>query len=387
MSETEEKNILNYSFDDLNINENLLRGIYSYGFEKPSKIQYESIPNINTGKDLIAQAQSGTGKTGSFLIGSLNNIDETVRDTQVLIICPTHELSIQCYDVCGELTKYTKITKALVIGKTRVQDCINDLRKQPQVIIGTPGRILDMINRNELFTSTIKIIVCDEADDILSLGFLDTISAIFKCIPPTSQVCLFSATIPLEVEDMSEKFMDNPQKILIKKEELTLDGIKQFHVMLKNYNWKYDVLMDLYDTLNITQSIIYVNSKKTLRYLYEKLVEQKFPVSHIHGEMDSKERSDNMNNFKSGKTRIMLSTDLLARGIDIQQLSLVINFDLPNMKDTYIHRIGRSGRYGRKGVAINLVVENESQELNELEQYYEIKIPEMPENIKEYLSV
>ena len=387
MSETEEKNILNYSFDDLNINENLLRGIYSYGFEKPSKIQYESIPIINTGKDLIAQAQSGTGKTGSFLIGSLNNIDETVRDTQVLIICPTHELSIQCYDVCSELTKYTKITKALVIGKTRVQDCINDLRKQPQVIIGTPGRILDMINRNELFTSKIKIIICDEADDILSLGFLDTISTIFRCIPPTSQVCLFSATIPLEVEDMSEKFMDNPEKILIKKEELTLDGIKQFHVMLKNYNWKYDVLMDLYDTLNITQSIIYVNSKKTLRYLYEKLVEQKFPVSHIHGEMDSKERSDNMNNFKSGKTRIMLSTDLLARGIDIQQLSLVINFDLPNMKDTYIHRIGRSGRYGRKGVAINLVVENESQELNELEQYYEIKIPEMPENIKEYLSV
>jgi len=219
------------------------------------------------------------------------------------------------------------------------------------------------------------------------LGFIDTISAIFKCIPPTSQVCLFSATIPLEVQDMSEKFMNNPEKILIKKEELTLDGIKQFHVMLKNYNWKYDVLMDLYDTLNITQSIIYVNSKKTLRYLYEKLVEQKFPVSHIHGEMDSKDRSNNMNDFKSGKTRIMLSTDLLARGIDIQQLSLVINFDLPNMKETYIHRIGRSGRYGRKGVAINLVVENESQELKELEEHYDIKIPEMPENIKEYLSV
>jgi len=387
MSEIEEKNILNYSFDDLNINENLLRGIYSYGFEKPSKIQYESIPFINTGKDLIAQAQSGTGKTGSFLIGSLNNIDEAIRDTQVMIICPTHELSIQCNDVCSELTKYTKITKALVIGKTRVQDCIDNLRKQPQVVIGTPGRILDMINRKELFTSTIKTIVCDEADDILSLGFIDTISTIFQCIPPTSQVCLFSATISQEVEDMSEKFMNNPEKILIKKEELTLDGIKQFHVLLKNYNWKYDVLMDLYDTLNITQSIIYINSKKTLRHLYDKLLENKFPVSHIHGEMDARDRLLNMSDFKSGKTRIMLSTDLLARGIDIQQLSLVINFDLPNMKETYIHRIGRSGRYGRKGVAINLVVENEAQELKDLEEYYDIKIPEMPENIKEYLSV
>ena len=387
MSDIEEKNILNYSFDDLNLKENLLRGIYSYGFEKPSNIQYRSIPIIREGVDLIAQAQSGTGKTGAFLIGSLNMIDETLKDTQIMIICPTHELSIQCNEVCSELTKYTNITKALVIGKTNIQDCINSLRKQPQVIIGTPGRILDMINRQEIFTSTIKTIICDEADDILSLGFIETISTIFKCIPKTSQVCLFSATIPQEIEDMSEQFMNNPQKILINKEELTLDGIKQFHIKLKSYNWKYDVLIDLYETLSITQSIIYVNSKKTLKYLYDKLLEQKFPISYIHGEMDSKERLENMNNFKSGKTRIMLSTDLLARGIDIQQLSLVINFDLPNTKETYIHRIGRSGRYGRKGVSINLVVENDIQDLNELEAYYNIKIPEMPENIKEYLSV
>lgn len=383
----EVKNILNYSFDDLNINDNLLRGIYSYGFEKPSQIQYNSIPFINARKDLIAQAQSGTGKTGAFLIGALNNVDENLKDIQIMIVCPTHELAIQCNDVCTELIKYTKITKALVIGKTNVSECISALRKQPHVLIGTPGRYWDMIQRKEIFTSTIKTLVCDEADDILSMGFIDTISSIIGCIPPTTQICLFSATIPKEIEDITLKFMNDPEKILIKKEELTLDGIKQFHILLKSYNWKFDVLTDLYETLNITQSIIYVNSKKTLIYLYDKLAENNFPASHIHGEMTGEERKENMNNFKSGKTRVMISTDLLARGIDIQQLSLVINFDLPLNNETYIHRIGRSGRYGRKGVAINLVVEDNLDDLKQLEQYYDIKIPEMPENIKDFLSV
>ena len=383
----EEKTLLTYSFDDLGIHDNLLRGIYSYGFETPSDIQYKSIPIMSNGKDLIAQAQSGTGKTGSFLIGTLNRIEESRKDTQAIVVCPTHELAIQCESVCQEFTKYTQITQSLVIGKTSVRDCIHELRKNPQIVIGTPGRILDMIQRKELFTSEIKTFVCDEADDILSMGFIDTISSIIGCLPKTTQICLFSATIPEEMHEITLNFMNQPEKILIDREQLTLEGIKQFHIALKNYNWKFDVLNDLYETLNITQSIIYVNSKKTLTYLYDKLCENKFPVSYIHGDMDSRERKREMNEFKSGATRIMLSTDLLARGIDIQQLSLVINFDLPNNRETYIHRIGRSGRYGRKGVSINFVVENEMEDLRGLEEYYDIKIPPMPENIKDYLSV
>lgn len=384
---SEEKDILSYNFDELNIKDTLLRGIYSYGFENPSEIQHKSIPIITSGKDIIAQAQSGTGKTGSFLIGSLNKLDETVKDTQVMIVCPTHELAIQCHSVCQEFVKYMDVTLALVIGKTSVRDCIADLRKQPHVIIGTPGRIYDMINRKELFTSQIKTFVCDEADEMLSMGFIEIISSIVSCLPKTTQICLFSATIPDEIHEITLKFMNNPEKILVDKEQLTLEGIKQFHILLKNYNWKFDVLNDLYETLNITQSIIYVNSKKTLNYVLDKLNEFGYPVSCVHGDMDARERKETMIKFKSGETRIMLSTDLLARGIDIQQLSLVVNFDLPNNKETYIHRIGRSGRYGRKGVAINFVVENEHENLVELEDFYDIKIPEMPENIKDYLSV
>ena len=229
--------------------------------------------------------------------------------------------------------------------------------------------------------------IFDEADDILSMGFIDTISAIIYRIPKESQICIFSATIPEEVKDITLKFMNNPVNLLIPKEELTLEGISQFKIILDSYNWKFDVLIDLYETLSITQSIIYVNSKRSLKYLQTKLSENKFPISFIHGDMTSDERKENMNQFKSGKSRIMLSTDLLARGIDIQQLSLVINFDLPSTKETYIHRIGRSGRYGRKGVAINFVLKDENEEIEELEKFYDIKIPDMPNNIKDYLSV
>jgi translation initiation factor 4A len=379
--------ILNYSFDDLNINDNLLRGIYSYGFETPSNIQYKSIPIINTKRDLIAQAQSGTGKTGSFLIGLLNNIDYSLKESQGIVICPTHELAIQCYEVCNELMKYTSATSALLIGKTNVQKSIEELRKNPSILIGTPGRILDMIMRKELFTNNIKMMVFDEADEILSMGFIDTISTIISYIPKESQICIFSATIPEEIKEITTKFMNNPEQLLVNKEDLTLEGINQFHIILDNYNWKFDVLNDLYETLNITQSIIYVNSKKSLRYLKDKLDTNNFPTSYICGDMSPQDRKLNMDLFKSGATRVMLSTDLLSRGIDIQQLSLVINFDLPSNKETYIHRIGRSGRYGRKGVAINLVLKDEINEKEELESFYNIKIPPMPENIKDYLSV
>ena len=383
MSEDE----LELNFDNLDINDSLLRGIYAYGFENPSKIQAQSIPIINEGRDLIAQSQSGTGKTGSFLIGSLNRIDDTNNDTQVIVICPTHELASQCYEVCQELIKYTNIRSSLVIGKTSIRDCIESLRKMPHIIIGTPGRLLDMLNKKEIFTSGVKTFVMDEADDILSLGFIDTITFIIKYLSQDCQICLFSATLPEEIKTLTHKFLNNPEQILVDRESLTLEGIKQFEIMLKNNNWKLDVLIDLYETLNITQSIIYVNSKKTLKYLNDKLNENGYPISYICGDMDTKQRRQNMSDFKSGRTRIMLSTDLLSRGIDIQQLSLVINFDLPTNMETYIHRIGRSGRYGRKGVSINFVVEDEQSQLTELETYYQIQIPDMPENIKDYLSV
>ena len=381
----EEKNILNYSFEDLDINDKLLRGIYSYGFEKPSNIQYKSIPIMNKSRDIIAQSQSGTGKTGAFTIGILNNIDVSLKKTQYIIITPTHELAKQILKVIESLSSYMEVTMAKVIGKTNINDSILELKQDPQIIVATPGRLLDMINKHHIFTDSIKSLVLDEADEILSSGFMDSIYNIIKAVPKTSQICLFSATMPKEILDLTNCFMDDPAMLLVNKAELTLEGIKQFYIDLKQYNWKFDVLYDIYETINITQSIIYVNSKTVLHNLYDRLSRDEFPVSYIHGDMITKEREENLNNFKSGKTRILLSTDLLSRGIDIQQLSLVINFDLPKNKETYIHRIGRSGRYGRKGTAINFVTSEDISHMKEIESFYNTQIMEMPQNLADYL--
>ena len=214
---------------------------------------------------------------------------------------------------------------------------------------------------------------------------MESIYNIIKSIPKTSQICLFSATLPPEILQLTEYFMKEPESILVNRDQLTLEGIKQFYVQLEQYRWKFDVLFDIYDTINIAQCIIYVNSKTILQKLYDKLRENDFPVSYIHGSMEQRDRESNLSDFKNGTTRILLSTDLLSRGIDIQQLSLVINFDLPHSKETYIHRIGRSGRYGRKGVAINFVTMEDIGQMKEIETFYNTKIEEMPQNLADFL--
>ena len=226
MENNDDKNILNYSFDDLNIKDNLLRGIYAYGFEKPSNIQYKSIPIINSGKDIIGQSQSGTGKTGAFTIGMLNNLDETIKKTQYIIVTPTHELAKQIYDVIIALTNYMDISIVKVIGKTNINDSRNELMKDPQIIVATPGRLLDMLNRKYVFTDSIKSLIIDEADEMLSSGFMESIYNILQTIPKTSQICLFSATMPKEIIDLTHYFMKDPESILVNRDELTLEGIK-----------------------------------------------------------------------------------------------------------------------------------------------------------------
>lgn len=374
------------SFDELGINENLLRGIYGYGFEKPSIIQNKAIPVLISGKDVIAQAQSGTGKTGAFSIGSLSRIDTSLKQTQLIVLSPTRELAEQIFNVMKELSSYTDISFCKVVGGTRVSDCISDLRTDPQVIVGTPGRIIDMISKRHIFTDKLKMVVIDEADEMLSQGFQEMIHRIFQSIPRETQVALFSATFPDELLEITNKFMNEPERILVKKEQLTLEGIQQFYINVKQNNWKYDVLTDIYNTINIAQCIIYINSKNRLNQIYQSLTSDNFPVGMIHGNLMTNERETIMNQFRQGEIRILLSTDLLSRGIDIQQLSLVINYDLPIQKETYIHRIGRSGRYGRKGVAINFVTDRDLQDLEELKNFYNTNIEEMPQNIGDIIS-
>jgi len=374
------------TFDDFNLNDKLLRGIYSYGFENPSDIQCKALPIINSKRDLYAQAQSGTGKTGAFTIGALNILDTDLKKTQILILNPTYELVNQNYDVMKALSQYMNVNIMKVVGKTSLDECKQELEKEPEIIIGTPGRVLDMINRRVLYTQSIKLLVFDEADEMLSYGFRDNIYNIVQFIPKDTQICLFSATRTDETVELSNKFLNNPESIIVEHQNVSLEGIKQFKVVI-NEEWKYDTLIDLYNLLNISQCIIYVNYKDKLMRIYEELIKNEYPVDFIHGEISKDERESKLLDFKNGKTRLLLSTDLLARGIDVQQLNLVINYDLPRSKETYIHRIGRSGRYGRKGVAINLVGQRDQRSLAEIQEHYKVTIDDLPQNLSEIFNV
>ena len=369
------------TFDDMQLNDNLLRGILAYGFENPSTIQKQAIVPIIEKKDVIAQAQSGTGKTGTFTIGSLQQIDETNKNTQVLILAPTRELSIQTSKVISEIGKYMNITSYACIGGTNIRQCIYELKKGKQVVVGTPGRIYDMINKFALKVNDLKTMIIDEADDMLDRGFLEQIKCIFKFISPDIQICIFSATMPLDILETTKSFMNDPLHILVKKDELTLDGIKQYYIALENEKYKFDTLCDLYENLSITQAIIYCNTRHKVEWLSSKLISMDFAVSYIHGDMMFDERSFIMNEFINGSTRILISTDLLARGIDIQQISLVINYELPIQRENYIYRIGRSGRFGRKGTAINFIIPEDISKARNIEKFYQTEMKELPANL------
>ena len=373
------------SFEDLNLKEHLLRGIYGNGYEQPSVIQRKAILPLINGRDVIGQAQSGTGKTATFSISALQLIDEKLEETQCIILSHTRELALQILEVIKNLSKYLNIRHALTVGGTSIKENIDSLLENPHVVIGTPGRILDMINKKALNTKYLKLLIIDEADEMLSKIFSNQIYDIFRFLPNSIQVGLFSATMTPEFFKLSNCFMRNPVKLLIKNDELTLEGIKQFYINLEHNNQKFDTLYDLYESFSISQTIIYCNSRKIVEDLKYKLEGTNFTAQCIHGDLSQDDRNNIMTNFRNGTIRILISTDLLSRGIDIQQISMVINYDVPNNIESYIHRIGRSGRYGRKGVSINFVTNYDVQKMKEIEQYYSTVVEELPEDFANYL--
>jgi len=373
------------SFDDMELDENILRGIYSYGFERPSAIQQRAVRPLIMGRDTIGQAQSGTGKTAAFTIGALSRINYSNRQCQALMLAPTRELALQIQKVGLALGDYVKIRSHACIGGTSVREDIEKLRDGQQLVVGTPGRVNDMAGKGHLRLEECLIFVLDEADEMLSRGFKDQIYDIFKSLPSSIQVALFSATMPPDILELSVKFMRDPIRILVKSDELTLEGIRQFYIAIDKEDWKVDTLCDLYETLTITQAIIYCNTRRKVDMLNDELGKRDFTCSCMHADLDQKERDLIMREFRSGSSRILISTDLLARGIDVQQVSLVINFDLPQSLENYLHRIGRSGRFGRKGVAINLVTPDAVRTLKDIERYYSTQIEEMPMDIADLL--
>ncbi|KAJ1423172.1 eukaryotic initiation factor 4A [Ochromonadaceae sp. CCMP2298] len=373
------------TFDAMDLKEDLLRGIYAYGFEKPSAIQQRAIKPTLLGKDVIAQAQSGTGKTATFAVGILQKLNNEVKDCQALVLAPTRELAQQIVKVIQALGDFMNIKIMACVGGTAVRDDIRALQDGVQVVVGTPGRVYDMINRRALRLDDVSLFVLDEADEMLSRGFKEQIYDVFKYMPETVQVTIFSATMPLDVLEVTQKFMRDPITILVKKDELTLEGIKQFFIAIDREEWKFDTLCDLYSTLTITQAIIYCNTRRKVDWLTQKMQEKDFTVSSMHGDLDQRERDTIMREFRSGSSRVLITTDLLARGIDVQQVSLVINYDLPTNRENYIHRIGRSGRFGRKGVSINFITKNDVQYMKDIETFYNTQINEMPANVADLI--
>ncbi len=371
------------SFDDLNLREEILRGIYAQGWEKPSPVQGQALPVlVNSKRDVIAQAQSGTGKTGTFAIGCLNSIDEDLPATQILVLAPTRELAEQICKVSSGLASYSKIRIRSCIGGTSVREDIEALRRGVHMVVGTPGRVYDMIQRRALSLLSIKLFVLDEADEMLDLGFREQIYSIFTLgFPKDARIGIFSATMPDDAVEISKKFMQDPIHILLKAEMVTLEGIRQYYVGLEDDSQKLDTLCDLYGGLTITQAIIYCNRRDTATWLTENMVSREFAVSCTHSDMSHHERSSVMSEFRSGATRVLITTDLLSRGIDVQQVSIVINYDLPNQKESYVHRIGRSGRFGRKGLAINFITPRDVRMLKEIESYYSTQIEELPADL------
>ena len=370
------------TFDEMKLNDKILRGIYGMGLEKPSSIQQRAIPQLLTKRDLIAQSQSGTGKTATFSIGLLELLDVETNTCQALVLEPTRELAIQTENVIKELSKYVECKTHVCVGGNSVRNDIDIIKNGVHVVVGTPGRIFHMLRDRYLDITSLKLLILDEADQILDRGFKEQLYDIFRYIPQDAQIGLFSATMPQDALDITKKFMKDPEHLLVKTEELTLEGIKQYYIALEREEWKIDTLCDIYEAVCINQAIIFANTRKKVDWIAEKLTSRDFTVSCIHGDLNQQERDNILDNFRSGNCRVLISTDILGRGIDIQTISLVINYDFPQNRENYIHRIGRSGRFGRKGVAINLILKHDVQYMRDIEAFYQTEVQELPADLE-----
>lgn len=384
------------SFDDMELSDELLRGVYAHGFEKPSAIQSVGIVPIVKGRDILGQAQSGTGKTGTFGIGLLSRIsfdpNTVARGVQALVLAPTHELADQIANVIRALGKHLcagGVRVTLAVGGSDRRLNVREIREGAHIVVGTPGRVFDLAQSGVLTFASLRVFVLDEADEMLRDRFADQVHEIVKLgLPAECRIALFSATMPPEVKELSEKILSNPVRIVLNAAEVSLNGIKQYYVSVDNERQKTECLGDLYETLTFEASIIFCNTKKRAEELYMLLMERGFPVSVLHGELTQVERNQRMSEFRTGQTRVLIATNLLARGIDVQQVSVVFNFDVPSFQDkeNYIHRVGRTGRYGRKGVAISFLTPAEKDVMDQIAKHYEftpVSLPMDPKDVME----
>mmetsp|Transcript_10386 Transcript_10386/g.18719 ORF Transcript_10386/g.18719 Transcript_10386/m.18719 type:complete len:416 (-) Transcript_10386:372-1619(-) len=374
------------TFESFGLSDNLLRGLFSNGFERPSAIQAKALPVLLQGRDVVAQAQSGTGKTAMSALVALHFANSNSNHVQTLVLSPTRELAQQTLNTAVKLSSYTAIQCFGLVGGTSVSADVSALNRSGiHMISATPGRAYDLIRRGALDLSKLKLLLIDEADEMLGRGFKEQIYEIYRRVPSQVQVVLVSATMPRDVVMMSEQFLTEPVKILVKKDALSLDGIAQFYVDVEQEKYKFGTLCDLYETLTVAQAVVFVNTKQKCEWLAKKMKKNAFTVSLMHGDLSQKERECVMQSFRDGEARVLVATDVWSRGIDVQQVTLVVNFDVPTNYESYLHRIGRSGRFGRKGIAISFVTKDDENVFHEIERFYSIKISELPSDVSSLL--
>ncbi|CAG7562538.1 unnamed protein product [Fusarium equiseti] len=363
------------NFDAMGLEVNLLRGVYAYGFENPSAMQRRAIKPMVEGHHVIAQSQSKTGKTVAFCIAILQRIDPSVKVCQAVVLAPSRDLAQEIHKVIEAIGDFLDIQTHVCKGP---REDIEALKEGPQIVIGTPGRVQNMIQRGVLRIDDTKMFVLDDADEMLARGFEEQIEDMFSLLPQSAQVVV-SATMPEEILAITAKFMRDFYRIIVKGEPI-IEGVKQYYIAAEDEDSKLDILSQIYETMRSFQTIIFCSTRKKLEWLTDKLTARGLTVSSMHGDMDAVHRCKIMEEFRSGSSRVLMATDLLARGIDVQEVLLIVNFDLPSQPDKYMYRVGWGGRPSRKGVAINLATANDMSMMHEIEQYYGTHVENMPEN-------
>lgn len=375
-------NTKGYQWSDFKLRKELMMGIVNKNFENPSPIQEEVIPMILDHQSIIARAKNGTGKTAAFLIPIINCIDETLPEIQALILVPTRELALQTSAVIKELAKYLKIQCMVSTGGTQLREDIMRLDKSVHIVVATPGRILDLANKNIARLHRCRFFVLDEADKLISQDFQPIILKIMHFLPKDHQVLLFSATFPQNVAGFV-KMIPNIRKVNLMT-NLTLKGVTQYYAFLEEKE-KVACLSALFSRLKIQQAIIFCNSALRVELLARKIIQMNFSCYYIHAKMQQHERNKVFHNFRKGQGRCLVSSDLFTRGIDIPTINVVINFDFPSTAETYLHRVGRSGRFGHLGLAINFITEKDKEDLIRIEKELDTDIAPIPQTIDEGL--
>lgn len=364
----------NSKFNDLYISNEILLAIKDMGFEEPTPIQAQSIPHMLTGKDLVGQAQTGTGKTAAFGIATLEKIDQGNRALQAVILCPTRELAIQVSEELKMLSKYQKAVRILpVYGGQPIDRQIKVLKKGVQVVIGTPGRIMDHMKRRTLKMDSVRIIILDEADEMLDMGFRDDIEHIVETMPQQRQTILFSATMSKAILNLAKKYQNDPQMVKLVHKEMTVPNVEQYYYEVKQHA-KSEVLCRLMDLHNFNLSLVFCNTKKRVDELVEDLKTKGYLAEGLHGDMQQNQRDRVMSRFRSGDIEVLVATDVAARGIDVGATDAVFNFDMPADVEYYVHRIGRTARAGKAGYAFTFVTGREVRRIKGIQKFTGTKI-------------